>query len=132
MKLLRSVLYVQAALWAGCGLAVALFPHWVLQGLFDQPPYVDHAYVRVTGVMSIGLALLMVLVAQRLEDVWWWSWAFILTTAGVVTVTGLHALFGLPEGAGAFLWWLFAGLNAALLIGLMVGMARTSQEKPFA
>ena len=132
MKLLRSVLYAQAALWAGCGLAIAIAPHWVLQVLFDQPPYVDHAYVRTTGVMAIGLALLMVLVAQRLDDVWWWSWAFIITTAGVVTVTGLHVLFALPGGAGSLLWWLFAGLNAALLIGLMVGMARASQEKPFA
>lgn len=132
MKLLRSVLYAQAALWAGSGLAIAVAPHRVLQGLFDQPAYVEATYVRLTGVLSIGLALLMVLVAQRLEDVWWWSWAFILTTAGVVTVTGLHALFGLPDDAGALLWWLFAGLNAALLVGLMAGMAKTSQEKPFA
>jgi hypothetical protein len=132
VKLLRSVLYAQAAVWAACGIAVAVLPHWVLQGLFDQPEYVDNAYVRVSGVLAIGLALLMVLVAQRLEDVWWWAWAFILTTAGVVTVTGLHALFGVPAGAGSLLWWLFAAVNAAFLVGLMVGMAMTAQEKPFA
>jgi hypothetical protein len=132
MKVLRSVLYAQAAVWAGCGVAVAAFPHWVLQDLFDQPAYVDNAYVRVSGVLAIGFALMMVLVAQRLEDVWWWAWAFIITTAGVVTVTGLHALFGVPAGAGAPFWWLFAGINVAFLVGLMIGMAMTAQEKPFA
>ena len=132
MKLLRSVLYAQAAVWAACGVAVALLPHWVLQRLFNQPAYVDHTYVRVSGVLSVGFALLMVLVAQRLEDVWWWSWAFIITTAGIVTVTGLHAVLGLPAGAGAVFWWLFAALNAVFLVGLMIGMSRAAQEKPFA
>lgn len=132
MKLLRTVLYVQAAVWAGSGTAIAVAPRWILQALFDQPASVGAAYARVSGVLAIGLALLMVLVAQRLDDVWWWSWAFVITTAGVVTVTGLHALFGLPPDAGKLFWWLVAGLNAALLIGLLAGMAMAGQEKPFA
>lgn len=132
MKLLRRVLYYQAAMWTACGLAVAVAPRWVLQTLFDQVPYPDHTYVRVCGVMSVGLALTMVLVAQKVEDLWWWSWAFALTDAAIVTITALHALFGLPDGSGALLWWLFAGVNAALGAALLAGMGFAAQEKPFA
>jgi hypothetical protein len=132
MKLLRRVLYYQAAAWTACGLAVVVAPRWVLQTLFDQVPYPDHTYVRVCGVMSVGLALMMVLVAQKVEDLWWWSWAFALTDAAIVTITALHALFGLPDGSGALLWWLFAGVNAALGAALLAGMGFAAQEKPFA
>jgi hypothetical protein len=132
MKLLRRVLYYQAAAWTACGLAVAVAPRLVLQTLFEQVPYPDHTYVRVCGVMSVGLALTMVLVAQKVEDLWWWSWAFALTDAAIVTITALHALFGLPDGSGALLWWLFAGVNAALGAALLAGMGFAAQEKPFA
>ncbi len=131
MKILRRFLYYTAALWAVCGVGVATLPHWVLVTVFKQVEYPDYTYVRVTGVMSIGLAMLMVLVAQRIEQIWWFSWAFVLTGAAIVTVTGLHALFGVPEGASIVLWWLFAGVNAALTSGLLFGMAMTGQEKPF-
>ena len=131
MKLLRRVLYYQAAVWSACGLAVAIAPHWVLQTLFDQIPYPDDAYVRVSGVMSVGLALTMVLVAQKIEDLWWWSWAFALTDAGIVTITALHALFGLPGDSGAALWWLFASVNLTLGAALLAGMGLAAQEKPF-
>lgn len=132
MKLLRRVLYYQAVIWTGCGLAVIIAPRWVLVTLFDQVPYPDYGYVRTTGAMSVGLALLMVLVAQKIEDLWWWSWAFALTDAALVTITSLNVLFGLPAGSGAVLWWLFAGVNLALGTGLLAGMGLASQDKPFA
>jgi len=132
MKLLRSVLYAQAAVWGSCGLAIATFPRYLIHHVFRQPPYPDYAYVRVAGVLSLGLALLMVLVAQRLEDVWWWSWAFLITTAGVMTVTGLHLLFGNGAGSSNWLWAIFAAVNAVFTIVLLVGIGRAAQEKPFA
>ena len=132
MSILRRFLYYSAALWAVCGLGVAIVPHWVLVGIFKQVEYPDYAYVRVTGAMSIGLALLMVLVAQRLDELWWFSWAFALTGAAIVTITTLHALFGVPQGSSSVLWWLFAGVNAVLTAGVLVGMAMAGQEKPFA
>ena len=132
VKLLRRVLYYQAAIWTGCGLAIAIAPHRVLQGLFYQVPYPDDAYVRVTGVMSVALAMMMVLVAQKVESLWWWSWAFALTDAAIVSITALHALFSLPAGSGVLLWWLFAGVNLVLGVGLLAGMGMASQEKPFA
>jgi hypothetical protein len=130
VKLLRRVLTVQAAVWGLCGVAVIVVPHRVIHRVFDQPTYSDYTYVRLAGIMSAGLAVLMVLVAQRIEDVWWWAWAFILTTAGIVTATGLHAVFDGPAGASPALWWLFSGLNALFLVGLLAGMAGASREKP--
>ncbi len=131
MAILRRFLYYTAALWAVCGVAVAAAPHWVLVSLFKQVEFPDYAYVRVTGAMSVGLALLMVLVAQRMDELWWFSWAFVLTGAAIVTITGLHAIFGVPGGSSAVLWWLFAGSNAALTAGLLFGMAMAGQERPF-
>ena len=130
MNLLRRVLYWQAATWALCGLAIAAVPHVVLSSIFDQPLYVDYAYVRVSGIEAVGLALLMVLVAQRLDDLYWWAWAFAITAAGLATLAAINALFGLPAGAGSALWWIFAGINALFTGGLLLGLARASQEKP--
>lgn len=129
MKLLRRALYWHAAFWAGCGVGVIVLPHWALQTIFDQPPYPDFGYVRVCGAVSIGFALLMVLVAQKIEEVWWWSWAFVVTDAAIVTITVLQALFG---SGPALLWWTFAIPNAALAAWLMAGIAQAGTEKPFA
>jgi hypothetical protein len=125
------VLYWMAASWAICGVALAVAPRWVLVSLFDQPAYPDATFVRASGVMSVGLAMLMVLVAQRLDDIWWFSWTFALVGAALATITALHALFGLPPGAGVLLWWLFAGVNAAFTAGVLLGMGQAGQEKPF-
>jgi hypothetical protein len=132
MKLLRRVLYYQAAVWTACGLAIAVAPRWVLQTVFDQVPSPDDAFARVCGAMSVGLALMMVLVAQKIEDLWWWSWAFALTDAAIVTITALHATFGLPDGSGALLWWLVAGVHAVFAAALLAGIGTAAQEKPFA
>jgi hypothetical protein len=51
--------------------------------------------------------------------------------AAIVTITTLHVLLDLPKGSGALLWWLFSGVNLALGVTLLVGMARAGQEKPF-
>ena len=131
MSFLRRVLYYQSATWTLCGLAIATVPRWTLVSVFGQVSYPDYAYVRVCGAMSVGFALLMVLVAQRIEDLWWWSWAFALTDAALVTITALHALFGLPGGSSGALWWLFASVNALLGGCLLAGMARAGQERPF-
>jgi hypothetical protein len=129
MALLRRTLYWHAAFWAACGVGVIAVPRWALETVLDHPGYVDLGYVRVAGAMSIGFALVMVLVAQRIEDVWWWSWAFAITDAGIVTITLLEAVFG---DTAPLLWWLFVVPNALLATALLVGLARAGQEKPFA
>lgn len=130
MKLLKRVLFWQSAVWAACGVAIAAAPRFVLVTLFDQVPYPDYAYVRVAGVLSVALAALMVLVAQRIDELWWFSWAFVIAGVGVVTVTTLSALFDRPGGSGVLLWILFAGVNLLFAVGLLWGLALAGQEKP--
>jgi hypothetical protein len=131
VKLLRTVLYAQAGVWLLSGLALAALPGVVVHDLFDNRSIHDWGLIRILGVAAVGMAMLMVLVAQRLDDIWWWSWAFILTTAGVATASGLHAMFGPLAGRAQLMYWLIAGVNALLGAVLLVGMGRTAQEKPF-
>jgi hypothetical protein len=131
MTFLRRSLVAFAVVWAGCGAAIALVPRVVLIDLFDQVAYPDYAYVRVCGVAAIGLAMLAVLVSRSLETVWWWSWVFAITAALVATVTALNALFSVPAESGSLLWWTFAVSNAALAAGLLLGLGRAAQQKPF-
>ena len=78
------------------------------------------------------LALLMVLVAQKIEDLWWWTWAFAVLEVGLATVFVLTALLGLPDGAATWPWWLLGALNGALGAGLLAGLGEAGQQKPFA
>ena len=131
MTLLDRVLRAQALVWTAAGLGVVAVPRWVLVTVFKQVPYPDYTYVRVSGAMAIGLSLLAVLVARKIEDVWWWAWSFAITDAAVATITATNALVGRPDGSSALLWWLVSAVNAALAAGLLVGLGRTGQEKPF-
>ncbi|HVF08061.1 MAG TPA: hypothetical protein VNC60_05745 [Actinomycetota bacterium] len=130
MKLLRRLLKIQAGLWVLWSLAVGLVPRWVLERAFGQPALGDHVWVRAAAVMGFVLALLMVLVAQRIHDLWWWSWAFALLGAGTATVFALNALFDVPEGAPAWPFWVLAAVNGGFGAGLLVGMGIAGQEKP--
>lgn len=132
MKLLRRLLEIQAALWGLTGVLLLLAPRWTTESLLGQGPVGDAAWLRLAGVMSLVLAMLMVLVQQHLDDVWWWSWAFAVLEAGVATVCVLHALFGVPAGAPAWGWWLLGGLSAFLGAGLLLAIGYAGQEKPFA
>jgi hypothetical protein len=131
VKLLQRLLKVQAALWFVWGLATLAAPAWVLEGLLGQPPLSQYAWVRAAGVMGVVLALLMMLVSQKIEDLWWWSWAFAVLEVGLATVFVMTALVGLPDGAAAWPWWLLGALNAALGTGLLMGMGEAGQQRPF-
>jgi hypothetical protein len=131
MTFLRRVLSAQAALWVLFGFVVGIAPGWLLETVARQPAPADDAWFRALGVIAVVLALLMVLVAQRLEDVWWWAWAFVILEAGTATVFVLHALFGVPEHASVWSWWLLACVNGAVGAADLVGLALVAQEKPF-
>lgn len=131
MKLLRRTLNVQAILWTAWGVLALVAPRWLVESIMGQPALGDVVWFQTMGVMSLVLALLMVLVSQKLEDVWWWSWAFAVLEIGIATVFVLHALFGLPEGAAAWPWWSLGILDAAFGALLLAGMADAGQEKPF-
>ena len=86
MTFLRRILKLQADAVGDLRLGARDSARLAGRDVAGQPPLEDLAWLRALGVMAIVLALLMVLVAQRLEDVWWWSWAFVLLEAGTATV----------------------------------------------
>jgi hypothetical protein len=129
MTVLRRALQAFAAVWAASGVVLIVVPRWLLVDLFHQPAYPDYAYVQVAGAAAISLAMLAVLVSRR-EDAWWWSTAFAIATGLCATITALHAAVGLPDGAAAGLWWLFAAVSAVLTAWLSLGVTRASQEHP--
>jgi hypothetical protein len=128
MALLRRVLYLDALLLAMVGVLALAAPRFTLVTLFGQPQYIDYAPIRLLGVAGIALAMLMVLVGHRVEDLWWWCWAFVALEAGTAAVATLHAAFGLPRGATAWPWWALA-LGSWVLAGAFLwGIARAGQE----
>lgn len=130
MKLLRRVLVWQATLWAAFGLALVIAPGWVIESVFGQPPLGEEAWMRISGVMAIALAGLMVLVSHRVEELWWWSWAFVILTLASTVVLVLNALVGVPEGAAAWPWWALAGVNAGFALIELIALARIGTERP--
>ena len=130
MTFLQRVVKAQAILWAASGVVLALVPRWLLHDVFAQPPMREHAWVRAAGVMAIVLAMMMVLVAQRITEVWWWAWAFALLEAGTASVFALNAAFGLPRDAAGWPWWSLATVNAAFGALVLLGISRASREKP--
>jgi hypothetical protein len=131
MNTLRRVLYLEAGVWAVAGAALALAPRFVLVTLFDQPPQGEFAWLRLYGIQTLGLAMLMVLVAHRIEQLWWWSWAFALVTAATAALVVLNAAFGLVPGQSGVLWWLFGFVALAFSFALLYGLFASSREQPF-
>ena len=129
MRLLQRVLLLMALVWAVCGVAIGAAPSFVLVTMFDLPEPPDFGYVRVAGVLSFSLALLMVMISRRLEQLWWFAWAFVVAAASTAVVAADTALFGLPEGASALLWWTFAATSTAFAVGLLLGLAKSGTER---
>jgi hypothetical protein len=128
MKLLKRVLYWEAGLLAVSGLLSASFPRWLLETVFAQPPSPE-VWVRVAGVQAMGFAMLAVVIGHRIEQLWWASWAYVITGALVAAVTAGYALFGLSDGTSAVLWWLMAVESTVVTGGLLVGLAQTGTER---
>jgi hypothetical protein len=129
VKILRRVLYWQAALWSLSGVALTLLPRPIVRGLLDQRQMPDYAWVQLVGILMFGMATLMVLVAHRIEELWWWCWSFVLTGAVISLLAFLNAVVGLPEGSSAWPWWLLAGVSALFTGGLVVGLAITGTQR---
>jgi hypothetical protein len=130
VTLLRRVLYLDALLNVALAAGLMALPRFVLVDLFDQPVYPDYAFVRVFGAAALAIALFEVLIAQRVEELYWWCWALVLFEGLRAAILTLHVLFGLPEGAGAFMWWLGAGVRWAVAFGLVIGIGRAASEAP--
>jgi hypothetical protein len=130
MTALRRTLYLQAVVWGGLGLVLAVAPRVILVGVFDQPRHEEYAWVRLFGVDGMALAMLMVLVAHRIEELWWWSWAFAFMTAITTTVVVLNAALGLSPNQPALLWWVFSAVTLGFSLGLLYGLFVASREQP--
>jgi hypothetical protein len=129
MNALKRALYLEAAVWAVAGVVLSTAPRFVLSTVFDQP-HPDAAWIRIVGIQAFGLALLMVLVAHRIEDLWWWAWAFALVAVVIAAVVVLNAAFGLAPGQSALFWWLFSGVALVFAFALLGGLYVSSQEHP--
>ena len=138
MRVLRRVLYVQAATSLVIGLLLAALPRLVLVRVFDQLPLYEYAWVRIVGIQLLAAAMFAVLVAQRVEDLWFWGWAFAIPTALSFLVFGATAAVGLecatvdgvvrcPE---SLLWWILAAVTGLLSFGYVLGLARAGHEAP--
>jgi hypothetical protein len=131
VTLLRRVLQITAALWFVGSLAFGLFTRWIVEKLMKQPVIGEYTWTRAGAVMGFTLALLMVLISRRLEDVWWWCWAFVLLSLGLSALFALNAAFGLPAYAAAWPWWTLATAHLVIAIALAIGIGQAGQEKPF-
>jgi hypothetical protein len=128
VSLLRRVLYLDALLNFALGVALIALPRFVLVDVFGQPLYPDYAFVRVFGAAALALAMLEVLVGQRVEELYFWGWTFVIFEGLRAAILTLHVLFGLPEAAGALMWWLGAGVRWAVAFGLVLGIGRAAAE----
>jgi hypothetical protein len=128
MSLLRRTLYLDALLSALVGVALVAGPRFVLVTAVDQSEFPDPAPLRLLGVAAVTLALLMVLIGHRVEELWWWCWAFVVLEAGVAAVSTLHAAFGVPPDAAVWPWWAL-GLGSWAFAGAFLwGIARAGTE----
>jgi hypothetical protein len=130
VAILRRVLYLDALVFAVVGLALAAAPGWVFEDLLAQPPAAETAIHRLAGVASFTLALLMVLVGHRVEELWWWCWAFVVLEVGAAIVGTLHAVVGLPTGAAAWPWWTLGIASWAFAGAFLWGIARAGAQAP--
>ncbi len=129
MNSLRRTLYLGAATTALPGLIMAIAPRFFIVALARQVEYPDYAGVRVMGMGAVVGAMLMVLVAHKADEVWWWSWAFVIGAAGIALIALFRALLG-PHLGSALSWWLLAVGSAAFAASLVYGLFLTSQERP--
>jgi hypothetical protein len=130
MAILRRTLYWNAAGWALTGIVAAVAPRFAVETVSRQVGLADYAWIRIGGVGAFGFALFMVLVAHRIQDVWWWSWGFVIV-AGLLTLIGvLNAALGPPDGSSAAFWWVFAAANGLFVASLLYGLGRTGMERP--
>jgi hypothetical protein len=130
MALLRRVLYLDALISVVVGLVLLVAPRFLLVTMLDQPEPSDPAFLRLLGVAGFTLGLLMVLIAHRIGDLWWWSWAFVILEGGTAAVATLHGAFGLPEGAAAWPWWALGLASWAIAFGFLWGIARSGVDRP--
>ena len=131
MTVLRRALGLGAVVLLVPGVPLIAVPRTIVERIVQQSTG-DDVWIRLTGAGCIALALFHVLVIRKLDDLWWWCWAFVLFDGSVTVIALTHAAVGLPQGAAAWPWWLSGGTAAVFTTLYLVGLARAGAEKPFA
>lgn len=132
MSLLRGALGVGAVLLVASSAPLVVIPRTIVETIMGQAPAADDVWIRLFGLAGVTLALFHVLIIRKLEDLWWWCWAFVIFDGLIAVIALLHASVGLPEESAAWPWWVFGVTSAAFTGVFVVGLAKTGQEKPFA
>jgi hypothetical protein len=122
------VLYVDALVTTAIAVVTIPFPGFVFEDLLSQLPASDYTLVRLLGASLLPVALLMVLVGHRVQDLWWWCWAFVIFEGAWGLVLTLEAAFGLPPGTGAGVWWLGAAVAWGFAFAYLWGISRAGAE----
>jgi hypothetical protein len=130
VTLMRRLLTSAAALWAAFGFVLLVAPSWLVETVLDQVALAEDTWLRVAGLMAVALAAQMVLIAHRVEELWWWSWTFVLLEAGTAVLLFVNAIAGVPAGASAWPWWILGALNGAIAALELVALARIGIERP--
>jgi hypothetical protein len=131
MTVLRRALGLGAVLLLVLAVPLVAVPRTIVERIMGQSTG-DDVWIRLTGAGCIALALFHVLVIRKLDDLWWWCWAFVLFDGSVAAIALTHAAVGLPEASAAWPWWLFGGTAAVFTALYLIGLARAGGEKPFA
>jgi hypothetical protein len=143
VKTIRTILFLHAAVWGVLGLVCGLFPQSLLNWLSNTNPissiYTNlprggpppgAIFIRLMGVELFVLAMFMVLIAQKIESVWWWSWAFVLADVVLAAVALVHVLFGLPPQAATLWWWIAVAVCLGFAGALLWGLFKAAQDQP--
>jgi hypothetical protein len=132
MTLLRRVLGIGAAALVVIGVPLAVIPGTIVDRVLGQRPIGDDVWIRLFAIALIVIGLFHVLIIRKLDDVWWWCWAFVIFDGVSAIVVIVHAAIGVPQGSAAWPWWLSGAVSGLFTVGYVVGIARAGQEKPFA
>jgi hypothetical protein len=132
MSLLRRVLGVGAVVTFLLSAPLVVVPGTIVEGLMGQAPVADDIWIRLFGTAGITLALFHVLILRKLDDLWWWVWAFVIFDglSSVIVIT--HAAVAVPEASSGWPWWTYGAISVLFTALYVVGLAKAGQEKPFA
>jgi len=132
MSLLRRALAVGALLLLASSVPLIVFPRTIVETAMRQEQVPDVVWIRLFGAGGVALALFHVLILRKLDDLWWWCWAFVIFDGLNSLIVILHVSTGLPDGSAAWPWWVFGASSALFTALYVVGLAKAGQEKPFA
>lgn len=131
MDLLRRTLRVGALVLVLLSALLVVVPGAIVEGVMGQPP-VDDVWIRLFGTAGIVLAMFHVLILRKLDDLWWWCWAFVLFDGLSALIVVLHAVFGVPDGSPTWPWWLYGAVSVVFAALYLGGIARAGQQAPIA